>query len=94
MPTITSAKALADYRIELTFDDGAHGVVDLSGFVGKGVFAVWNDPEAFNDVRIGPSGALVWDDDIDLCPDALYLEVTGKQPDELFPAIKREDANA
>jgi len=27
-------------------------------------------------------------EDIDLCPDALYLRLTGKTPEDLFPALK------
>ncbi len=47
-----------------------------------------DDPLAFNQVRIGSSGELVWDDRIDLCPDALYLKVTGKKPEDIFPALR------
>ena len=36
---IAKAKVLPDYRLELQFDNGEGGVVDLSDFVGRGVFA-------------------------------------------------------
>lgn len=94
MPKITNVIPLDDYNLELTFDDGVTGGVDLSRHAGKGVFAAWNDPDFFRSVRIGPNGGLVWGDDIDLCPDALYLEATGKRPEDLFPALKRENARA
>jgi hypothetical protein len=45
-------------------------------------------------VKIGSSGELVWNDQIDLCPDALYLKVTGKKPEDIFPALRQEHANA
>jgi len=63
------------------------GVVDLSDLVGKGVFALWSDHHAFEQVRIGSFGELAWGDQIDLCPDSLYLKVTGKNPEEVFPAL-------
>ena len=85
MKRISKVKVLPEYRLELEFDDGVSGTVDLSGDVGKGVFALWSDPLAFDRVRIGSSGELVWDGRIDLCPDALYLKVTGKKPEEIFP---------
>ena len=94
MPAITKATVLDGYKIELTFDDGERGVVDLSRHSGRGVFAAWNDRNVFRSVRIGPCGELVWGEDIDLCPDALYLEMTGKDPEDLFPTIRRADANA
>ena len=65
------------YRLALTFNNGERGIVDLSPLVGKGIFAAWNDPEVFRAVKIGPLGELAWGDEIDLCPDALYLEAMG-----------------
>ena len=41
---ITNVKILQDYCLELTFDDGVCGTVDLSDKVGKGVFAFWRRP--------------------------------------------------
>jgi hypothetical protein len=94
MRRIKEVKVLAEYRLDLAFDDGTKGVVDLSSLVGKGVFSLWHDPSAFERVRIGTSGELIWDDQVDLCPDALYLKVTGKRPEDLFPALRREPAHA
>jgi hypothetical protein len=88
MRKITVVKVLAGYRLELIFDDGISGVVDLSALVGKGVFAQWRDRSAFGQVRIGSSGELTWGDAIDLCPDALYLKVTGKKPEDIFPGLR------
>ena len=85
MKRISKVKALPGYRLELEFDDGVCGVVDLSEAVGKGVFALWRDPLVFEQVRIGSSGELFWGDRIDLCPDALYLKVTGKKPEAFSP---------
>ena len=88
MRRITNVKVLPEYRLELEFDDGVCGVVDLSEAVGKGVFGLWRDPLVFEQVRIGSSGELAWGDRIDLCPDALYLKVTGKKPEDIFPALR------
>ena len=46
------------------------------------------------DVRIGASGELLWTDQVDLCPDSLYLKITGKLPEDLFPFLKGESAHA
>ena len=94
MRRISTVKVLRDYRLELSFDDGVCGKVDLSELVGKGVFAMWSDRHAFEQVQIGSGGELVWGDRIDLCPDALYLKATGKKPEDLFPALRPEPTRA
>ena len=94
MYRITHAEVLEEYRLSLTFSDGVQGIVDLSSLVGSGVFALWNDYGEFRKVRIGDTGELVWSDQVDLCPDALYLQVTGKDPNDIFPGLKHEMAHA
>lgn len=94
MRRITKVKVLPRYRVELEFDDGVSGTVDLSDAVGKGVFAVWRDPLVFEQVRIGSSGELVWGEQVDLCPDALYLKITGKKPEDIFPALRNLPTHA
>jgi len=94
MHAITRVEALDDYRVGLSFADGTRGVVDLSDLVGQGVFAGWQDYSKFRQVAIGETGELVWPDGVDLCPDALYLKVTGKTPEEEFPALKHELVHA
>jgi len=94
MNKITDVKVLEDYKLELTFADGTRGTVDLSHLVGKGVFALWKDHDVFREVRIGSSGELVWGEQIDLCPDALYLQATGQKPEDIFPNLKQEPVHA
>jgi len=94
MKKVSEVKVLQGYRLELVFDDGARGVVDLSDLVGKGVFAIWRDRRIFEQVQIGSFGELVWGDQIDLCPDALYLKATGKKPEDVFPALRCESVHA
>ena len=50
---------------------------------GNGVFKVWNDHKCFEMVRITSYGAIAWGDDIELCPDALYMQLTGKSITEM-----------
>ena len=94
MHRVTKAEALDDYRLDLTFDDGTRGVVDVSDLAGSGVFALWNDYGRFREVRIGDAGELVWGDEVDLCPDSLYLRATGREPEDEFPSLKRQMAHA
>ncbi len=43
----TEVKALPNYRLWLRYEDGATGEVDLAHLVGKGVFKLWIDLQAF-----------------------------------------------
>jgi len=79
---------LPNYRLQIRYTDGVAGEVDLSHLVGKGVFALWNDPKAFEDVSIGPGGEIRWNDEVDICPDSVYMEISGKSPDDVFPTLK------
>lgn len=88
MPYPIDVKPLENYRLWVRYSDGSEGVVDLSDLVGKGVFALWNDYREFQKVMIGPGGEIAWGDQIDLCPDAIYLKITGKQPEEIFPKLQ------
>ena len=87
-------KALPKSRIWLRYDDGATGEVDLSDLVGSGVFKAWDDITFFNSVRLGSHGAIEWGADIDICPDAMYLRLTGKLPEEIFPSLRSIHADA
>ncbi len=94
MHKVARAEVLDNYRLDLTFEDGKQGIVDLSHLAGRGVFALWNDYEAFRKVEIGQAGELVWSDRLDLCPDSLYLQATGQKPEDIFPNLKPESARA
>jgi hypothetical protein len=80
---------LPDYKLRLRYTDGTAGEVDLSRLVGRGVFQLWADPAAFRRVSIGSGGELRWSDEVDLCADALYMELTGKRPEEVFPSLRK-----
>jgi len=94
MAKITEATVLKNYRLAIAFDDGASGEVDLSEMVGKGVFSFWCDPNFFKEVRIDSFGELAWGDKIDLCADFLYIKITGKKPEDIFPALRNESIHA
>lgn len=88
MKKIVSFEVLDGYRVRLRFDDGVEGTVDLSPLAGLGVFAAWRDYAFFRQAFLADYGALTWPGELDLCPDALYLQVTGLQPEDLFPNLK------
>ena len=90
----TAVEPRDGYRIWLRYSDGAAGEIDLSPLAGQGVFAAWEDPACFAGVRLAAHGAIVWDDDLELCPDALYLQLTGKPLSAIMPAAREPVSNA
>jgi hypothetical protein len=94
MHKIANVTVLNNYKLELEYADGRRGIVDLSHLTGKGVFCLWNDYDVFRKVKIGSSGELLWNDQVDLCPDSLYLKLTNQKPEDLFPSLKQRAAYA
>jgi hypothetical protein len=84
MKKITAVKVLDNYRVWLRFDDGVEGEVAFAEKARTGVFACWNNYENFRQARIGDAGELIWNDQIDFCPNALWLRVTGRKPEALL----------
>jgi hypothetical protein len=77
-----SVTPLPNARLSIVFSDGIQGVIDMSASVGRGVFAPLAEPEVFAGVHIGDHGQIAWSDDMEICPDAAYLEVSRQaQPD-------------
>ncbi len=94
MLKLIEARPLPEYKLHLQYADGVAGDVDLSSLVGKGVFRLWNDPKAFQNLAIGSGGELRWSDEVDLCADALYMQITGKTPEEVFPDLGKAAIHA
>lgn len=90
----TLVRALPNYRLYLEFSDGTKGEVDLSNLVGREAFQAWGKPGFFEKVYIGSHREVTWGDEVELCADSLYLKLTGKTPEELFPKLRREQPHA
>lgn len=67
------------FRLFIRFKDGNEGIVDLSNLAGKGVFAAWNKGDLFEKVYIDSTGAIAWNEELDICSDALYERLVNKE---------------
>ena len=87
---IVAVRPLENYSLQLQFEDGAKGVVDVRQLVSfTGVFAPLSDAKEFASVRVNPElGTIVWPCGADLDPDVLYAVVTG-QPTPSFEATAK-----
>jgi hypothetical protein len=77
---------VSDHEIEVRYPDGTRGVIDLRDDIGQGVFASLADPAFFATVHLGSHGQIRWNDELELCPDAAYQEITGHLPAEAVHA--------
>ena len=76
------------YKIWLRYEDGVEGEVDLSEIPRTGIFEAWNDMSFFESVHISEFDSIAWSDNAELCPNALYIEITSIPVEELMPAVK------
>ncbi|NQT11201.1 MAG: DUF2442 domain-containing protein [Planctomycetes bacterium] len=85
-PRVTDVRHVKDYKLELRFSDGKVAELDFRHRVAGrgGVFAPLENVDFFRQVTVDrEAGTLVWPNGVDLCPDVLYAEATGKAISEL-----------
>lgn len=78
---VVSARPLKGHRLEIEFEDGVSGVVDVKELVDfTGVFEPLRDEEQFSRVGVNKElGVVCWPNGADLDSDVLYSLIT-KQP--------------
>jgi hypothetical protein len=80
---IQYVKHTAGYSIEVGFEDGVNGVVDLSDFIGAGIFSVLKDPNQF--AKVYSTGySVAWSDNLEIDAANIYSELTGSDPAAYF----------
>jgi hypothetical protein len=77
---VIQVKALPDYLLHLTFEDGVTGIVNVSEIIEfKGVFDPLLEQDYFNQVRVNSDiGTICWPNEADIDPDVLYALVSGE----------------
>jgi len=81
MYDVKNVKYLKDYDLEIIFDNGKKGVINLKDYVKKeGVFNRFSDKEYFKKVYVNNDiGTICWPNGEDIAPETLYAMVTGEQ---------------
>jgi uncharacterized protein DUF2442 len=69
---------LPKYCLQVEFDDGVSGTIDLAEELIGEMFEPLRDEALFRQVAIDDYGAVCWPNGPDLAPDAMYIEITGK----------------
>jgi Protein of unknown function (DUF2442) len=79
-PRVVAVRPVDRYRLELSFEDGVIGIIDLDGWLigSGGVMEALADREFFQRVSVNEeAGTIQWPNGVDLCPDVLYSRATG-----------------
>ena len=80
METVTNAKVIGPYTLELTFSDGTTGTVNLQHELHGQISEPLRDRAYFAKVTVDQQlGTIVWPNGADFSPEFLYDEVRGKK---------------
>jgi len=72
---VTEAKYLHDYEVELKFNDGKKGVVNLENELYGTMFEPLKDKKVFASVKLDKDlDTIAWENGADLAPEFLYYE--------------------
>jgi hypothetical protein len=83
---------LPNYHLEIEFQDGVYGIIDLSDRLFGEMFEPLRDEAVFRKVSIDEFGAIYWPNGADLAPDAVHRTFVRRR----FPVLahSRLAANA
>ena len=66
-----SVKPLDGYKLLIDFSTGEKKIYDVSPLLGNAIYNELKNVAFFNSAKI-EYGTVIWNDDIDLCPESLY----------------------
>lgn len=67
-------KALKNYKLSITFDDGISGIIDLNNFIKKGIFVPLEDVQVFNKVYVTHS-SIAWSEELEIDALVVFAEI-------------------
>ena len=80
MHDVVAVTYLGNLRVEIVFENGKKGIVDLRRYVERGgIFHRLADEEYCKQVSVnGDIGTICWPEGQDIAPESLYRQVTGE----------------
>jgi Protein of unknown function (DUF2442) len=72
-PRVKNVKAIDNYILEIEFANNETKLFDVSPYLNYPIYESLKDVVFFSTARVS-LGTVVWNDDIDFCPDTLFLE--------------------
>ncbi len=93
-PLVKPIRALDDYELEVSFENGECRRFDVKPYLNHGVFARLRDHAVFQNLRV-VAGSVEWPNGLDLSYDTLYLEgkpISAPKAAEGAPPDAQKDA--
>lgn len=79
---ITQARYLADYQIEVVFNDGKKGIADLRDALHGEVFEPLKNQSSFQQFHLDEElDTIVWENGADLAPEYIYFQAFKNEPE-------------
>lgn len=76
---IINAKFIKNYTVEVVFNNGKKGSVDLQKYLNKGILKELLDKKKFKRFKVDKElGTIVWGNGADIAPETLYAEIMKK----------------
>ncbi|MDP3876742.1 MAG: DUF2442 domain-containing protein [Methylobacter sp.] len=72
-PRVINVEALENHQLLITFSSGESGIFDVTPYLDYPAFNRLRDKGFFSLVKAA-HGTVCWLDDIDFCPDTIYLK--------------------
>ncbi len=79
---VTDAKYLEDYKIDVSFNNGRQGIVDLKDALKGTMFEPLKNKEAFSNLVVDKElDTIVWSNGADLAPEYIYFQTFKNDPE-------------
>jgi hypothetical protein len=80
MRDIVKVTPIPDYRLEITFDDGAAAIIDIKPLIKRRVFQPLRDEAYFRLVTIDRKfGGVAWPNGADICIDWIEAQIDAQK---------------
>lgn len=70
---VKNVRPLSDFKLAITFENGAEKLFDAKPYLEKGIFRELKDEKFFNSVHVS-FDTIEWDNGADLDPELLFAE--------------------
>jgi hypothetical protein len=73
-PRVKQVVANNDFTLLVYFTNGEKGIYDVKPLLNMPVFQFIKDISNFKTVSVGNGQTVCWGDDLDICPDTIYID--------------------
>lgn len=87
---VTAAEYIVDYKLRLTFNNGAVRIVDFVPLMQKGICKKLQDKDYFRSFKLDPF-TVDWNNEIGFAPEYLYDIGTNPDDEESIPLMAAEE---